>query len=41
MKAHIALQENVKPVYQKAMPVLYALKQPVEQKLISLKHKEY
>ena len=36
MKAHIALQENVKPVYRKARPVPYALKQPLEEQLDSL-----
>ena len=36
MKAHIALQENVKPVYRKARPVPHALKQPLEEQLDSL-----
>ena len=36
MKAHIALQESVKPVYQKARPMPYALKQPLEEQLDSL-----
>ena len=36
MKAHITLQENVKPVYRKARPVPYALKKPLEEKLDSL-----
>ena len=33
MKAHIALREQAKPIFQKARPVPYALKKPLEEKL--------
>ena len=41
MKAYIVLQEKVKPVFQRAQPVSYALKKPLEESWITLRNKEF